>query len=361
MTPKSENYGLVAGIVLLHFGGAYIGLTKAYKTGFFDTVNIQKEAFFSQLIVTGVFLYALALAVSLLWFKICDLWKTALAISCLSVVAATLIGHDAYNGSGELPKNFWTMFYLLLTDRQPLLLLGLLTLGGSIALIYFIIRAFFGVSYDGAGIQIKMPGQVSYFLPVYPQMCWQDTKIDIQTGEKFQVEISGLVCPGGLLSLDKMAEYTQKVLRANEKNKLAAIPEPPKWPYTTARGYRKRWYRGNTKLEVLKQHEYYCEDDYYLKDPGLTVKGLTHNTVVAIIMENNEKPLQASRGQPAYDWFKVEHQEKLVNLSSSQYPISFEAKQTGRLWVAINDVDYARWDNTGLFFLRLTRNSWFKK
>lgn len=342
--------------------------------GISKTLHLKGSEFLIQFFVIGIFLYALTLAVSLLWYKIKKLENVIFSIFFFSLVAALLIAHDAYESemAKSLPETtIWSMIYSLLTKRQAIFLLSILTFFGAIALIYVIVKTFFTVSYDGAGIQIKFPGQTSYFLPVYPQMCWQKTGITINKGDQFKVELSGLVSPGGLLSLDSLREYTESInaiKKDGNNNEVGAqIKKPDSWPYSGPCGYDKKWYHGDTQLDVLKNHEHYSTPDFYKEDKGLTVMGLTHNTVLGIILnENEESPLEAQTDKPAYKWegengrSLLINGSQLINLSSEHYPITIKAKRSGMLWVTINDVDYARWDNTGLFFLKLTKSSWLK-
>lgn len=101
----------------------------------------------------------------------------------------------------------------------------------------------------------------------------------------------------------------------------------------------------------------WSEDYYYEQDACLTVKGQTHNKLFGFIqVEGEEKPLSPLHGK-AYDWAEAKDREQLISLSSENYPIAIEAKRTGKLWVVINDDDAARWDNAGLFFLKVTRKS----
>jgi hypothetical protein len=137
---------------------------------------------------------------------------------------------------------------------------------------------------------------------------------------------------------------------------------PSIWPYTGPEGYLKEWYGSeDQKKTILKNHPLYGSKDYYYQeDKFLTVKGLPHNVVLGFVQgSGEEKPLEATYREAAYDW--REDREKLYKLSSENYPITIQIRKTGTFWVVINDVDIARWDNGGLFFMKLTKKRWFGK
>lgn len=144
------------------------------------------------------------------------------------------------------------------------------------------------------------------------------------------------------------------------------IGRPAIWPYTGPEGYPKKWYEGKDKLRVLKEHKLYGNDNFYKKDTLLTVKGQPHNTVIRFIRsfgDGGPKHADTEDGkptyEPAYDWAKDEDKKELLLLSAIQYPLAQqEIPRSGKLWVVINDVDIARWDNAGMFFLKLTCRAW---
>jgi len=87
--------------------------------------------------------------------------------------------------------------------------------------------------------------------------------------------------------------------------------------------------------------------------------GLPHNVVLGLIRAPGEElPRQGSmiRKQPGYNY--EDPQTSLLYLSSAHYPITITANRTGELWVVINDVDDARWDNGGMFFMRIIKRGW---
>lgn len=88
----------------------------------------------------------------------------------------------------------------LVTERQALLALSLILVTGVAVATYHLIRSAFLVEYTGAGVQIKLPGQTVYYVPIFPQLSWQDTGIELQKGEKVSIELSGRVSPGALHS-----------------------------------------------------------------------------------------------------------------------------------------------------------------
>ena len=147
--------------------------------------------------------------------------------------------------------------------------------------------------------------------------------------------------------------------RGAKPEEYSQVIEAAIWPYTTAAGYPEVWYGPKNKLDVLQQHPLYRKDYYYREDAGLTIKGVPHNRVLGIIRRAGDPaPREARHCQSGYDWTDPAHREELIDLSSAKYPILVEPKHSGELWVVINDVDEVRYDNGGMFFLKLTQNAW---
>ncbi len=252
--------------------------------------------------------------------------------------------------------SLWGLIYVLLTQHQAVLVLSLLAFIATIAGVYYICRSLFMVEYIGAGVQIKLPGQTVYYVPIYPQVSWQPTGIVLKQGESVSIEISGYVSPGALQELSELNGHMDAFVRYQQTgswpDKWEGRFQAPTWPYTPPIGYLEEWYGPEKKLGVLAKHSIYGEDYFYKKDRLLTVKGLPHNKVIGILWSEGEAPpRQADLKNTAYDWDNKDDREQLLLLSSVQYPIQVEARRSGELWIVINDVDIARWDNGGMFFL----------
>jgi hypothetical protein len=360
---------VTAGIVAFHLGFAVAGLIWSDSLQqAFDKINLDAETFFARLLVSGIILFPLAWAL-----KASGIWRRrrgspVLLASALSVVIATLLAAEAWRGAGSpitgsrgTVTEWSTVAYLLFTEHRAMALTALFTVIASLLAAYYIVRGLLTVRYEGTGLQIRLPGQTLYHVPIFPQDSWQNTEIHLHEGDEVSIEISGRVSPGalqGLVKLDAQRKRFQEVMKGTITRpeyyaELATIV----WPYTGPEGYSAEWYHEPKKQSVLRDDPLYQEDDFYRKDPCLTVRGLTHNTVVGMIRAANEsEPRKATLGQPGYDYSDPNDQEQLICLSSKRYPIKFEAPRTGELWVVINDVDEVRWDNTGLFFLKVVQH-----
>jgi hypothetical protein len=338
---------------------------------FFQVLRIDGHVFFSQLFITGTFLYGLLLA---LWHSgirlpdrrtlVCAVLGASLAVSIL--IAADRGDLNGLSARAIEQKSIWSLLYSLLVGHQALLLLGLITIVGVIAGVYYISRSVLDIQYEGSGIQIRLPGQTVYYVPIFPQVSWQPTGILVKKGDAFCVEIYGHVSPGALQEIpaleDHMCKFVDWQKTGSDPDQWAGPVQAPTWRYTGPEGYKEEWYKAGSQLEVLKHHPIYRQPDFYKEDNLLTIKGLPHNRVVGIIRaQNGSEPLSAGIGSPAYNWANPDDREQLINLSSDKYPFTVEAPGTGELWVVINDVDVARWDNGGMFFLKVTCNPRFPK
>jgi hypothetical protein len=371
---KSQpSWLLPAILVMVHLGSAYTGLRwtgqsrgNGGATAFFDRLSVAGETFFVYLFVSGIFLYAAVVALRCFRVALPAGIQLVGAVFAVSIAISILQAADAGGPPpSSLPSemSLWGLLYVLLTQHQAVLMLSLLALLATIASVYYICRSLFMVEYVGAGVQIKLPGQTVYYVPIYPQVSWQPTGIVLKQGESVSIEISGYVSPGALQELSELKVHMDAFVRYQQ---TGSWPDDrrgqfhaPTWPYTPPMGYLEEWYGPEKKLDVLAQHPIYGEDYFYKKDSLLTVKGLPHNKVVGILRsEGEEEPRRADLDSVAYDWGNTDDQEQLLLLSSVRYPIQVEARRSGELWVVINDVDIARWDNGGMFFLRLTRNAW---
>ena len=372
-------------LLMVHLIGAYFGMNylvakNSEMETFFQTVSLSGEDFFNHLFTIGLFFYFVFLAAWNLGLRPPSYLRSIGGAFCLSIAISVLLAADAEkfgnHTSKSMPENFSTMIYLLITQRQALLVLAILMIvvvgiGG-----YHLFRTLFSVTYSGSGIQIKLPGQTMYYVPIYPQISWQNTGIKIQSGDHLHIELSGYVSPGGIQQISELQKHMdafnnwQEMETKNKKkggiskntescrkalNKV--LMNPTTWPYTGPEGYPEDWYGPVDKKEILKTHRNYKEDYFFREDECLTVKGLPHNRVLGIIRAKGDpKPKEAKPGSPAYDYEK--DKEELIDLSADRYPFTYEAKKSGELWLVINDVDIARWDNSGMFFLKLTRNAW---
>jgi hypothetical protein len=153
------------------------------------------------------------------------------------------------------------------------------------------------------------------------------------------VEITGTVTPG----------YLQNV------RKVSSPSIAEQWPFRGPEGYEEGFYK-----ELVAKGGTHYEDDV-----GLTVQGYPHNTVIGVIVPEGEDPCprnphrslrtpcEATESRRGYA--RDQHQGILHVLSSPHYPKTLTAKQSGKLWVTINDADEWRWDNLGIFFMKLTK------
>jgi hypothetical protein len=92
----------------------------------------------------------------------------------------------------------------------------------------------------------------------------------------------------------------------------------------------------------------------YRHDTGLTVQGVPHNRVVGIILPRDKEPNKPSNGTPGYHYEK--DKEKLIDFKVDPRQLKLETmttKEGGVLWVVINDAEVYRWDNAGLYFMKL--------
>lgn len=273
-----------------------------------------------------------------------------------------MVAADTPSGPSTPPESLAGLLHILIVERPALLGFFFLFILGIALATYYVFRVLIPVEYTGTGIQIRLPGQTVHYFPIYPQVSWQNTKIQLHEGDEISVELEGWVSPGALQDIKAWEQFTKKLV---EWEGSGTNPEkwpglPPTWPFEGPSGYPERYYSGGTQLAVLKHHELYKDPDYYQRDRLLTVQGGTHIQVFGIILPSGQAPREARRkwDWQAYDLNIEEDRKQLICLSSQSYPITVEAKKTGFLWVVINDVDEARWDNVGLFFMRVTKHSW---
>ncbi|MDQ5827345.1 MAG: hypothetical protein M3441_24565 [Chloroflexota bacterium] len=350
---------------MMFTGGPLQPPVAAELVGIFSPLPLSASVLFSSLFTSGMVLFALAVAARRLTNRgpltlqmLGGILAISLAISVLLAVDATVRLPTA--GSQRI-ESLWSLLYQLLTQRQGLLILTLFTLVGVVIAGYYIFRSLFSIRYEGAGVQIRLPGQTVYYVPIYPQCSWQDTRIELRKGEKVSIDISGYVSPGALGDLRALQDQKKAVEKwmreGQDPAKFPGIIQEVAWPYTDAAGYPEAWYQKGTMKEILKKNPIYREPEYYKKDRALTIMGLPHNRVVGMIVAPGENPPRTATGEgPGYDWQNDADKARLLNLSRQNYPFDMEVPSSGNLWVVINDVDSIRWDNGGLFFLVVTRH-----
>lgn len=265
-----------------------------------------------------------------------------LAMGAIAAGVAILLALDQQaTEKREDPEaiTFAALAYVLLTKRLPLLALLLFGLLGIAMASYYVVTSLLSVEFTGeSGLVIKLPGQTVYYYPIHAYG-WQNTQVRLNQGDKFQVEITGTVTPGYLQNAAKIGS--------------PSIAE--QWPFTGPEGYEEGFY-----TELVAKGGTHYEDD-----AGLTVQGYPHNTVIGVIVPEGEDPCpgnphrrlrtpcEAKEGRRGY--VRDQHQASLHVLSSPHYPKDLTAKQSGELWVTINDADEWRWDNLGIFFMKLTK------
>jgi len=123
------------------------------------------------------------------------------------------------------------------------------------------------------------------------------------------------------------------------------LPLFPGWPFSGPKGYNADYYpegRGD-----------------YRNDTGLTVQGIPHNHVLGVIIkEGLPRRADSSNGQPGYkrqggQVYESPEQNPIAMIDFSEETGVVTAKTSGVLWVCINDADDYRWDNAGMFFMKL--------
>jgi hypothetical protein len=89
------------------------------------------------------------------------------------------------------------------------------------------------------------------------------------------------------------------------------------------------------------------------------VQGVVHNRVVGIIQRSGEgapNPADKNGKAPGYDYRNNRDKERLILFEPITAPVALRtlrANADGELWVVINDADAYRWDNAGIFFLKI--------
>jgi hypothetical protein len=287
------------------------------------------------------------------------------------------------------------LVYNLFVRRKSLVALFVLCTTVTVLVTCFFVRSLVKVDNQGAsGVVVQLPGETVYYTPIYPyakwqefpdsswrETSWQNTGIDLEKGDEFTVEISGMVSPGSLQNVPDMAKWTEYNkaywdCKAGLNEGCIVLPKPTPlktpimWPFTGPEGYSPEWYPNpNPSRSSLPQKGKpgydYIERSFW-DDQGLTVKGVPHNWVIGLILPEGDKPRQPKEEETPekpsdsssrqYDFGNDMDKTELVNLSCKEYPHDYLALKTGKLWVVINDADAFRWDNEGWFFLKLTKH-----
>jgi hypothetical protein len=281
------------------------------------------------------------------------LWEceTVLGLFFLSVPISFLVTPrtiDSKNG-GDRPKNAWEFLeHIIIREPSSLAVLLLFIAGVGIGT-YYLVSSLFTIEYTASGFQVNLPGHTIYYVPIIPTYDrWQNTGIELREGDDVEVAIIGYASTTALWGLvDNAVRRIAKGLSADKETLDKILKELPEVrDYTDAAGYPDAWY---APFPVLPSATTAVESklpNYKSKDTGLTVQGLPHNTVIGII--NETEPEFKAR---AYEWTEENNKDHLVNLSKKKYPLFFDSKWSGTLWVTVNDAERWRWDNSGMFFM----------
>lgn len=296
---------------------------------------------------------------------------SALGISSLFALGiSSLLALDAQQARDDEKVENMTLTglaYILLVKRKPLLALLVLSLLGVGLTAYYVFKSI-GVTFEAeeSTLTIKLPGQTVHYFPIHSQWGWQNTGITLKPDQPFKYSLTGYVSPGSLQDIDLRNLQLREFKRSGKEY---ASPEL-KWPFTDPEGYLDLWYQKATEDEKRECDKEYGDKKadrdncytgvtkHYDEDTGLTVQGVAHNRVVAIILPRDLKPGNAGHGRPGYDYRLQENKDRLMLFESSGPTTALKqtkakAKEEGLLWVVINDADAYRWDNVGLFFLKL--------
>jgi hypothetical protein len=270
--------------------------------------------------------------------------------------------------------DFAGLIYEIFCHRKSLLAFFIVGIGGIIAAIYYMARPFVRVEQEeSAGLRIHMLTTIDDYFAINPYEGWQNTKIQLRKGQLFSVNISGQVSPGNMQNFGPLQKYIDERTawdntQPHQPGQTAPIRPEMKWPFSDPSGYKDSQYPSSCPSSDPAQKapprtrqgilwNYKC-------DPGLTVMGLPHNTVIGIILPPTLLPTIArydatvQHDLPGYEWDNTKNtgtKNALLNLSSEQYPLNCKAASDGYLWVTINDADAFRFDNSGEFFMKVTR------
>lgn len=331
---------------------------------------VKRIAYFWFLLtVAGLAIYLALFAAELLdsplvaWYRPSNgMWAVALGTLTIAILLA--LDEKKPQAEHDVEKmTFAGLLYVLLFKRTPLLAILVLCLVAVGLGVYYFSRSI-GVTFETEGdtLSIKLPGQTVYYFPITSQQGWQNTGILLKEGQRFRYWITGSVSPGYLQDIDELSARLREF-----KTKGQPYPTPElEWPFTGPEGYVASWYAdraaedekrcGQEKDEKAKEG---CGaiTKHYDQDTGLTVQGVAHNRVVGIIQQIGTKPESANRNgkEPGYN-YREDNKKKLILFEPLSAPVALRtprANADGELWVVINDADAYRWDNAGLFFLKI--------
>jgi hypothetical protein len=343
-----------------------------------SSVGAAFLTFWTVLTLVGLLLYLA------LW--VLDLRKFAGlevgAIACVTAALAVLLAVD--KGSNDSQVDVANMMlagcvYLLLTKHMIALGITVFAIAGGVAGAYYIISSLASVEYQGlAGtLVVKLPGQTVYYLPLQPYG-WENTQIKLKDKQTFQVEITGHVSPGLGLEIARISAAWQKTWRGESKGQELELPDWVLWDFSGPEGYSDDFYARLYK-ERIKDIPDHPDIQHYDHDKLLTVRGRPHNEVIGVIVAEDEQacpkrpsPKRLSKDkdppctgtdvkdEPGYDAKDDADKDKLYFLAAERdkYPLEREARKSGTLWLTINDADLYRYDNVGLFFVKVTIRRW---
>jgi len=287
-----------------------------------------------------------------------------LGIVLFSFGLSILISLDDYRSAHEdssKPDTVWALIAWLFR-RQSLLFILVVAVATCAFVVYRITASLVSTEYTGgAGLLVRLPGKTIHYFPLSPYG-WYNTGINLREGEKLEVEVTGQVSPGFLRHEDDfwkaVSDYQE--FKAGIVKQRPPQPSDFQWPFTGPEGYPREWYKKDNPFRpaILRNHPTYKEDFAFETDQGLTVRGLPHNSVVGIVLPEGEAPRRAQGiDDPSYVFSRTGGRDNLIYLSAKResYPLEVTAGSSGYLWMAINDADLMRWDNSGFFFVRLTR------
>ena len=274
-------------------------------------------------------------------------------LAAFSLALAILLAMDADEQPSKGPENitFAGLAYILLVERKSLLALFVFVLVGIGTTAYYAFSALFSVESSESGIAIKLAfGRTDHYFPITSQDTWQNTGLRLKQDVEFSYSIVGRVSPGFLQNIESLNAHFRDLKAGKKPPRMAPVLD---WPFTGPNGYSPKWYEGPEKLRAVTRH--------YKEDGGLTVKGVPHNKVVGILLEENEGiPRRADAGVPGYDIEQAATAGPIpFILDYPEYPNKMFRKKPNRdgiLWVVINDADSYRGDNSGIFFLKIRTN-----
>jgi hypothetical protein len=312
------------------------------------------------LTLVGLLLYVALSVLSLQKFA----WFEVGAIACVTAALAVLLAAEEGSNDSRVDVANMTLagcIYLLLAKRKIALGITMFAIAGSVAGAYYIINALVSVEYQGSAgtLVVKLPGQTVYYRPLHP-FGWENTRIKLKDKQVFEVEITGRVSPGLIQEATKIKDYVEKQLAWRRAGAIPGqqpqLPDKVLWDFTGPEGYPESFYAQAKDIPP------------YGTDNLLTVRGRRHNEVIGVIVADGEQAChkKASKGQPCeandvilepgYD--AKSDVDRLYFLSSETYPLKVEARKSGILWLTVNDADGLRFDNAGLFFVKVTISRW---